>query len=237
MITRGRGFTLIELLVVIAIIAILAAILFPVFARARDKANQASCQSNLKQIGIALLMYVQDYDETMPGYHNRVNLGSGNARVQGWYDLLEPYTKNEDIAICPQVRPYERTYGRDNLPPGQGFYKRTIVGSYRAAANFSGLQDVGLTTIWNAYSPGVVLAEVTKPAETLMLTEGGSHMQMGQPAYLGFYEDGTPREMNEDGTVGGMHYRHNLQANFLFADGHVKSRSQLMTWDPWEIDK
>ncbi len=237
MATRERGFTLIELLVVIAIIAILAAILFPVFAQARDKANQASCQSNFKQIGLALLMYVQDYDETMPGYHNRVNLGSGNARVQGWYDLLEPYTKNEDIAICPQVRPNSSSYGRDNLPPGQGFYKRTIVSSYNAGANFSGLAGVGLTTIWNAYSPGVVLAEVTKPAETIMLTEGSTHMQMGNPIVLGFNEDGTPREMNEDGAVGYMRYRHNLQANFLFADGHVKSRSQLMTWDPWEIDK
>ena len=64
-----RGFTLIELLVVIAIIAILAAILFPVFAQAREKARQASCQSNLKQIGIAFKMYVQDYDEKWPSNH------------------------------------------------------------------------------------------------------------------------------------------------------------------------
>ncbi|MFW6156374.1 MAG: hypothetical protein ACOC7J_03555, partial [Armatimonadota bacterium] len=66
------------------------------------------------------------------------------------------------------MRPNESTYGRDNLPPGQGFYKQTIVSSYNAGANASRIRAVGLTTIWNFYSPGVVLAEVAKPAETIM---------------------------------------------------------------------
>src|ERR1700751_5673294 len=89
-----RGFTLIELLVVIAIIAILAAILFPVFAQAREKARGISCLSNLKQTGLAFAMYVQDYDETTPLQVSPApspNDGTGNSY---WYILLQPYVKN-----------------------------------------------------------------------------------------------------------------------------------------------
>jgi len=91
-----RGFTLIELLVVIAIIAILAAILFPVFARAREKARQSSCLSNTKQIALGNLMYAQDYDEQLCAY-SRANVGS-------WRTQLEPYVKNLQIFECPSRR-------------------------------------------------------------------------------------------------------------------------------------
>jgi len=97
--TPRRGFTLIELLVVIAIIAILAAILFPVFARAREKARQASCQSNLKQIGIAWLMYAQDYDEiTTPCWFGDPTNDPTSVK---YLDFLEPYCKNTQIFMCP----------------------------------------------------------------------------------------------------------------------------------------
>jgi len=92
-----RGFTLIELLVVIAIIAILAAILFPVFARAREKARQASCQSNVRQGGLALLMYIQDTDEVFPRHCDGVSNSC-------WARKLTPYTKNDQIAVCPSWR-------------------------------------------------------------------------------------------------------------------------------------
>ena len=93
---RCRGFTLIELLVVIAIIAILAAILFPVFSRAREKARQTSCLSNLKQLGTATQMYADDYDETYPlsAYFNGVN-------SVNFFHELDPYIRNEQIYQCP----------------------------------------------------------------------------------------------------------------------------------------
>src|SRR5436190_15533824 len=94
---RRNGFTLIELLVVIAIIAILAAILFPVFAQARDKARQATCLSNLKQLGNAQMMYTQDYDETYPKAYHALPDGSDWA----WYLEIQPYAKNTSIFRCP----------------------------------------------------------------------------------------------------------------------------------------
>jgi prepilin-type N-terminal cleavage/methylation domain-containing protein len=126
-----KAFTLIELLVVIAIIAILAAILFPVFAKAREKARQATCESNLKQIGIASLQYVEDYDETYYAHRNKLGTGNLNPECQQnggpytcnntdatttgitdqitgaaaerefWVDLLQPYTKNYGVFKCP----------------------------------------------------------------------------------------------------------------------------------------
>jgi prepilin-type N-terminal cleavage/methylation domain-containing protein/prepilin-type processing-associated H-X9-DG protein len=103
--TTRRGFTLIELLVVIAIIAILAAILFPVFAQAREKARQTSCLSNVKQMNLGHLMYAQDFDETLAINRECNNPGgapciAGRA-IFGWVDLIEPYVKNRQIFKCP----------------------------------------------------------------------------------------------------------------------------------------
>jgi prepilin-type N-terminal cleavage/methylation domain-containing protein/prepilin-type processing-associated H-X9-DG protein len=101
---KRTGFTLIELLVVIAIIAILAAILFPVFARAREKARQASCLSNLKQLGLAHLMYAQDYDECFmkqqPCYNGTNGWGNGSGK---WQAVLQPYIKNAQLQVCPST--------------------------------------------------------------------------------------------------------------------------------------
>jgi prepilin-type N-terminal cleavage/methylation domain-containing protein/prepilin-type processing-associated H-X9-DG protein len=99
---RRHGFTLIELLVVIAIIAILAAILFPVFARAREKARQTSCLSNLKQIGTAVIMYATDNDNMMPWQQMFVAWGGvGNLGMPGWLEVIQPYAKNTQIYRCP----------------------------------------------------------------------------------------------------------------------------------------
>jgi prepilin-type N-terminal cleavage/methylation domain-containing protein/prepilin-type processing-associated H-X9-DG protein len=105
---RPRAFTLIELLVVIAIIAILAAILFPVFAQAREKARQSACLSNMKQMGLSLMQYKQDYDETFPTayYHRAFNPASGGtaAGYIHWSALVQPYIKNWGVFVCPSDR-------------------------------------------------------------------------------------------------------------------------------------
>ncbi len=106
---RRSGFTLIELLVVIAIIAILAAILFPVFARAREKARQASCQSNEKQIGLGIAMYLQDYDEMYPN-RNMVWLPAASGTPAQW-GVLDPYVKNAQIWTCPSAKTVAFGYG------------------------------------------------------------------------------------------------------------------------------
>ncbi len=99
-----RGFTLIELLVVIAIIAILAAILFPVFAKAREKARQTSCLSNMKQIGLGLTMYVQDYDGTYPPSYYYPWGSGGASGYMHWSAMIGPYVKNWQLFVCPSDR-------------------------------------------------------------------------------------------------------------------------------------
>ncbi len=127
--SKKTGFTLIELLVVIAIIAILAAILFPVFARARENARRASCQSNLKQIGLGAMQYAQDYDEKFFGaYMSLPPNAPPSASVGGdwfgawhWGQLMHPYTKSIQILICPSgngatvATPYSGHYGVNSL--------------------------------------------------------------------------------------------------------------------------
>ncbi|HZT41294.1 MAG TPA: prepilin-type N-terminal cleavage/methylation domain-containing protein [Chthonomonadaceae bacterium] len=116
-----KGFTLIELLVVIAIIAILAAILFPVFAQARERARAISCMSNLKQIGLATMMYVQDYDETFmwqpyPGWsptQPKDPVTGITMPTLGFWDTLQPYVKNQGIFSCPSNTDY---YYNGNYP-------------------------------------------------------------------------------------------------------------------------
>src|SRR5690606_17877441 len=109
--SRKNAFTLIELLVVIAIISILAAILFPVFARARENARRTSCLSNLKQIGLGIMMYVQDYDEKYPPYQTpnaatppggwQSNWQENTAEVWIWQQIIQPYTKSMQVFVCP----------------------------------------------------------------------------------------------------------------------------------------
>ena len=114
---KQRGFTLIELLVVIAIIAILAAILFPVFAQARAKARQASCTSNVKQMSLGVMMYIQDYDETFPYWNWGDSYGSGsrtpNHFESFWANAIYPYVKNGQVYACPSSNDQSTT--RQNL--------------------------------------------------------------------------------------------------------------------------
>jgi prepilin-type N-terminal cleavage/methylation domain-containing protein/prepilin-type processing-associated H-X9-DG protein len=226
MLTTRKGFTLIELLVVIAIIAILAAILFPVFARAREKARQTSCLSNMKQIGLGLMMYVQDYDEYMPGFKIHYIGGNSDTRGDGWYDSLEPYVNNEQIAICPSGRyPEPSTYGRGDMPNSSGYWGRELDASYGVPAQDSVCRDAlgTLGTMFSSYyPPGPNLAEVTNPADTVMVFESNSNWTQQTSGY-GRNNSGELLSINAAGTRGRQTFRHNMQMNVAFADGHAKS--------------
>jgi prepilin-type N-terminal cleavage/methylation domain-containing protein/prepilin-type processing-associated H-X9-DG protein len=128
---KASGFTLIELLVVIAIIAILAAILFPVFAQARAKARQTACLSNMKQIGIGLMMYVQDYDEVYPCINRGFITGNTTAFYMMWTAQVMPYVKNTGIFECPDAIMNNRS------TPNQDYICLPPVGVSRGAACIS----------------------------------------------------------------------------------------------------
>jgi prepilin-type N-terminal cleavage/methylation domain-containing protein/prepilin-type processing-associated H-X9-DG protein len=139
--SNSRGFTLIELLVVISIIALLAAILFPVFARARENARRASCQSNLKQIGLGLLQYTQDYDEAMvaPWYGPMMGYGDAPDGVNSymWMDAVQPYVKSHQLFNCPSTNyPRNSLVGEyvpyDQLPPFS-----SLAGGYKPVGGYT----------------------------------------------------------------------------------------------------
>jgi prepilin-type N-terminal cleavage/methylation domain-containing protein/prepilin-type processing-associated H-X9-DG protein len=181
-----RVFTLIELLVVIAIIAILAAILFPVFAQARDKARQTSCLSNLKQIGLGMMMYTQDYDETYPyAFAYTPPINGGNQFNIPYDAQLIPYVKNDRIFTCPSD-----TTGRiTTMPFWDGSYRtRRIYRSYAyigwmntvegAAKGQTPDQNAGMSP-WARRVPlanevATTQASIDAPADTLSLVENWS---------------------------------------------------------------
>lgn len=153
---KRRGFTLIELLVVIAIIAILAAILFPVFAQAREKARQVNCLSNLKQYGVATLMYVQDYDETYP----MSSYLSGSC-VSTFYLAVTPYVKNDQVTRCPTERDAMDivTMFRGFLAgacPGTPQYTGYTVNHDLFVNGFAGLRPVSMAAIGSTASTAML---------------------------------------------------------------------------------
>jgi len=177
------GFTLIELLVVIAIIAILAAILFPVFAQARNKARQSSCLSNTKQIGLAMMMYADDYDETLPSSYYYINgANSQNGYVQ-WSGMIAPYVKNWQLFICPSHKvkgwaPTCFTTPPVTPPPGQTSL-RPGVNDLQAPRLSYVANELLLPRKKYASVPQQVvnLNMIDSPADTIMLAEYTDHIQ------------------------------------------------------------
>lgn len=197
---KKRGFTLIELLVVIAIIAILAAILFPVFARAREKARQTSCLSNLKEIALAGLMYAQDYDETYcRTYHYYGSGGPNNLRF--WQNQLQPYVKNWQIMICPS---HDWTYTYSN-PDFTSSYVLINISKTRSGSSC-------------ATMAGSKMALVQDPAGTLWFTETLSSAEIYGP----WSGDPDPLVFTQVGSRSRMAIAHNGGDNYAFADGHAK---------------
>jgi len=146
-----KGFTLIELLVVIAIIAILAAILFPVFAKAREKARQSSCLSNVKQIMIGILAYTQDYDETLPRGYSYI---AGTSNWLSFAHMIYPYVKNDQLFVCPSDRSYtfDNTVLSDWTPGGYGYNDALYsvsLGDIKDASNRLALADANGYTLWH----------------------------------------------------------------------------------------
>jgi prepilin-type N-terminal cleavage/methylation domain-containing protein/prepilin-type processing-associated H-X9-DG protein len=229
-----RAFTLIELLVVIAIIAILAAILFPVFAQAREAARSTSCKSNLKQIGYALMMYVQDYDEVYPNRRSADGLNPGGTDTLSWRTLIHPYMKNTQILVCPS-NPDKSTLSRDNDAP-------TAFGiSYGCNFNWGANQNtepnplaaIGKGVFGNQLSPGVSMAMIEAPAQTIAV------MEMRGVPFVNFVVDFVGGRWTDPASGRTYTYYENTlftghsgRSNYLFADGHVKALRPSQTYQP-----
>jgi len=206
---QKQGFTLIELLVVIAIIAILAAILFPVFAKVREKARQTACLSNMKQMNLALLQYAEDYSETYPAVGDSPSSG-----FTGWVVEVMPYIKSTKIFTCP------------SNPNTNNYFNTNYANDYGANSTYN--QSPGTFPNGGVFSaqngPGVELAEVTAPSQVIALAE------MANNSFYYQVEIELPAQ-------GGAQYSqlfagHTGFGNYAFADGHVKALKPYATVGP-----
>ncbi len=231
---KTSAFTLIELLVVIAIIAILAAILFPVFARARENARRASCQSNLKQIGLGILQYTQDYDEKYPMFQWNGATPSDLDPAYSWRRTTFPYVKSTQIYQCPSSVYADRVaYDSDNtrmaaLPAGSPRFPASY--SINGSGSYIGGTPVSETSAPPRYAP-TTLAAIADPAQTIVVSE---------------YSWVDNRVNWNDGCAtnpgcNGLYFKGHLgNSNFLFTDGHVKALKPTSTGNPinmWNIEE
>ena len=235
---NAKGFTLIELLVVIAIISILAAILFPVFARARENARKAACMSNLKQIGLGMAMYVQDNDETFP-------VGWRDAAVDVyWYEVLQPYIKNKQVFVCPTAGQITDDSGNVQHSGGYGY-------------NIGGTKYNSTTWVGNGfgYRAGYWMTPSGGPLKLAAVEEASSTFMVADPASFGYASNGFAvvgynaskyMPVLHGGRVGPFADGESTAAppltgggNYLFADGHVKfiQASQAFCSNMWNVNK
>jgi prepilin-type N-terminal cleavage/methylation domain-containing protein/prepilin-type processing-associated H-X9-DG protein len=221
---RNTGFTLIELLVVIAIIALLAAILFPVFARARENARKSACMSNMKQIGLGMMQYAQDYDERMPPYTANDQADRNipaQLAIAGWALLLDPYLKSAQIFQCPS----NRMRAGDATTPRYSDY------IYNANICYTpGVVTIG--GVQTQPSKSTPLADFSHTANTIVTWDGPTVATNGEFPWGSTYayEDESYFALAIANTS--THYsimehgigirRHMEGANYAFADGHAK---------------
>ena len=214
-----KGFTLIELLVVIAIIAILAAILFPVFARARENARRAACQSNLKQIGLGILQYTQDYDERFPlNRVDNININGTNTSGVPWQYAIQPYVKSVQLFRCPSSSNtgYQNNSGNTIISSymcnGTGFYNNSYPN------DFGGERPMND----NTKGSGLAIARIQSSAQVLLV---GENPNRNDPDFYGITDL--------------VFLNHLSTTNFLFCDGHVKALKPTATGTPlnlWNVD-
>jgi prepilin-type N-terminal cleavage/methylation domain-containing protein/prepilin-type processing-associated H-X9-DG protein len=189
------AFTLIELLVVIAIIAILAAILFPVFAQARESARKTTCLSNLKQLGVGMAMYISDYDDHAVPWALQVN--DANGVNLSWDRLIQPYVKNTAVLACPSDTGSSR-----GVVPGIG----VVIRSYSYPGNIGGG--------WCGWTPPRAMATVTQPSQTVVLMERDN---------CGSAKGAVWENCAVNDNESEVAWRHQLQTNVLYADTHART--------------
>jgi prepilin-type N-terminal cleavage/methylation domain-containing protein/prepilin-type processing-associated H-X9-DG protein len=237
--TRKSAFTLIELLVVIAIIAILAAILFPVFGRARENARRSSCQSNLKQIGLGLQQYTQDYDEYYPLVGGReYSNGVGYQYTPSWRIKLYPYIKNTQVFVCPsnvegrkEVADHETAADAGTLGNGYSaanFPQPKIMVSYSMSRQFGGPTVSGSAQAHEHV--GLKLSQVNEPARKIIVGESRTHEEM-----MDRYTSINNGISYQASWSPGLSVRHLSTMNLLFADGHVKALKPTATYTPFNM--
>lgn len=205
-VSRNRAFTLIEILVTIAIIAILAAILFPVFARARENARRSSCMSNEKQLALAALQYTQDYDERLPPHYNFRSTTSGDP----WMNIIQPYIKNSQVFFCPSSSGFNSSAAltTSNIAYGWNYYYL----SRQPACTVAPPGDP-LETLYGC--GGVPLAAIADVSGTVLLADSSDHTSNRYIIYKDYCDISDshcyrPSPLHFDG------------ADVAFVDGHVK---------------
>jgi len=239
--TADGGFTLIELLVVIAIIAILAAMLFPVFAQAREKARQTSCLSNVKQLALAFLMYAQDYDGFLPpasimntdwSYEWAWDFNFDNFAYDG-LGFIGPYTGNQQINACPTAQGLE-SWGR----PYSGYaYNTTYLGGcYNRDVN------TGLITpeFGGHISSPANNSAIGSPTDTVLLADSAIWSTFSNEVIANNYLRAPDIDPDTGQRIDPMyawigpnvHFRHNGTANVAYCDGHAKAATQKFNISP-----
>jgi len=234
---RHGGFTLIELLVVIAIIAILAAILFPVFAQAREKARSSSCLSNQKQIALAFSMYAQDYDETYPPSFDANNLtGGGAGGVAQWDDIVKPYIKSGNVGgilTCPSASTRAYAYSMNGALAGLSAAQAVKPADTVLTAD-SCIAPNQANAVDKLPQAGPAFVYTLKGGEVYWVPAPKFSTGKGDPNAV----IDPAQDVNDDSNkgVGFLRYRHNQGVNASFADGHTKYVRQgafkLFQWHP-----